>query len=230
MMRKVLFLLALVLIGLSALLASGAGFGRLALSLGANRMAATLFTDPAWRGLALFRAGEFEAAAEAFTAAGPEASYNRGLAEAFGGNDAAALEAFDLARFIRDDSDATANFDIIRSFYGGTAIDPDSLIVSPDREGDSMEAEVGQGVGRASGSGDEATNSSAALAMAELLRHGEEPLGVRQIFDDRFVSAGPHWLATLEDVPGEWLRARIADEHERRRKAGIGQEQGESEW
>ena len=60
--------------------------------------AARQLEDPAWRGSALYRSGEFASAAEAFARAkGPRASYNRGNALARAGKLEEALAAYDRA-------------------------------------------------------------------------------------------------------------------------------------
>lgn len=60
--------------------------------------AAEHFNDPAWRGSALYRAGDYEAAADAFARAqGADADYNRGNALARSGELEAAIEAYDAA-------------------------------------------------------------------------------------------------------------------------------------
>ena len=89
-------LMALFAVALFVALALGgtAPFGRLLLSAGLPGLAAPLFADPNWRGVAHYRAQDMQAAARAFAAA--RAHYNRGTAEARLGHYAAALEAYDL--------------------------------------------------------------------------------------------------------------------------------------
>ena len=57
------------------------------------------------------------------------------------------------------------------------------------------------------------------MGLAALESHGE--LGVRRIFDDRFMVADGRWLEQLADVPGDYMAARIAAEHKRRRALGL---------
>lgn len=60
--------------------------------------AATQLDDPEWKGSALYRSGQFDAAARAFAKAdGPRASYNRGNALARAGKLEEALKAYDAA-------------------------------------------------------------------------------------------------------------------------------------
>lgn len=62
------------------------------------KQAATQLDDPEWKGSALYRSGQFDAAAEAFAKAnGPRASYNRGNALARAGKLEEALKAYDTA-------------------------------------------------------------------------------------------------------------------------------------
>jgi Ca-activated chloride channel family protein len=71
-----------------------------ALEAGDAQRAAEQFEDPAWRGAAHYRAGDFAAAAQAFSAApaaNGESDYNRGNALARAGQLQQALEAYDRA-------------------------------------------------------------------------------------------------------------------------------------
>lgn len=107
---KGLVLVAAAALAVAALLGGGAPLSRVLLAMGMPKLAAPLFTDAEWQGVALYRAGEFDAAARAFSEA--RSFYNLGNAEAHRGQYAAALEAFDLAD-ARRDPDARANFDVV---------------------------------------------------------------------------------------------------------------------
>ncbi|HYQ38327.1 MAG TPA: VWA domain-containing protein [Pseudomonas sp.] len=72
--------------------------GQRLLEAGRPTEAAQRFADPQWRGIALYQAGDYAAAAAAFAeGADASAAYNRGNALAKGGELEAALEAYDLA-------------------------------------------------------------------------------------------------------------------------------------
>ncbi|SFQ09940.1 Ca-activated chloride channel family protein [Geopseudomonas sagittaria] len=76
--------------------------GQRLLEAGRPAEAAQRFSDPQWRGLALYRAGDYAAAAEAFAqGADAAAHYNRGNALALGGELAGALDAYEQA--LRED-------------------------------------------------------------------------------------------------------------------------------
>lgn len=228
-MRIVILVVALACFGTALLLGGAAPFGRVALTLGMPNIAAHLFTDPHWRGVALYKTGAFDEAVGALTIAGPEARYNLGNAQVQRANYAAALEAYDLAMIVREDAEAEANFDLVRAFYGGTEIEAGSIVVwGEDKEGPTEEAPVGKGAGRASGTGDEVTNTGASVGLPAL--QSREQRSVRRVFDDKFVVASPRWLETLEDVPGAYLAARIAQEYKARKKAGTGQKPEDTEW
>lgn len=213
---RVVVVIGMVAFAVAIVLGGAAPFGRLALSVGLPNLAAMLFDDPDWRGIALYRADRMDEAAAAFREA--RAFYNLGNAEAHRGRHAAALEAYDLS-IAGGDDDARANFDLISAFYAGLGIDPAALGLFPERkDGPEMDSFVGQGDGRAAGTGDEVTNANTMLGLAELDSRGR--LGVRRIFDDAFMVANDRWLAQLSDVPGEFLAARIA--HERKRRAALG--------
>ena len=214
---RVLACLAVLALGGAAALGGTAPFGRVLLALGMPGWAAPLFDDPGWRGVALYRSGAFDAAADAFRAAKSE--FNLGNAEAHLGQYAAALEAYDVA-LIRGDPDAQFNFDLVAAYYAGLGIDPEALGLFPERkEGPKEESFVARGDARAAGSGDEVTNNNTMLGLAELDSRGR--LGVRRVFDDKFMIADERWMTQLSDVPGEFLKARIAQEHKRRVKAGL---------
>jgi len=217
-MKLIFVITALALAGALAM-SGGAAFGRLALAAGLPGLAASLFSDPGWRGVALYRAERWDEAAEAF--AQTRAFYNLGNAEAQAGRYAAALEAYDIA-IAAGDAEARANFDTVAGFYAGLAIDPEALALFAKREtGPTAEAETGEGNGRAAGSGDEVTNTNTMLGLAELDSRGR--LGVSRVFDDAYMVADERWLGQLEDIPGAFLKARINHEHKRRQKAEAGQ-------
>jgi Ca-activated chloride channel family protein len=228
-MRRAVLILSLALVAGSALIWGGAPFGRLALALGQPRIAVHLFSDPAWRGVSFYRAGAFAEAAGAFAKAGPAAAYNLGNAQAQQAAYAAALESYDLAMAYREDPEAQANFDLVRSFYTGTRIDPDSIAFwGKERIGETVEAEIGRGAGRAAGTGEGVTNTGATVGLPAL--QSRDQIGVRKVFDDSFVLANPRWLVTLEDVPGAFLAARLSHEYKRRKKAGQGQPEADNPW
>ncbi len=214
-------LAAMICLVLALLAGHGtAPLGRLALGLGMNRLAAPLLAEPGWKGIALYWAGDHAGAAEEFRRAGD--FFNLGNAEAQAGNYAAALEAYDVARLVGDEQ-AAANFDLLAAFYAGLALDPEAPIAwfteKDGGEGAVVKSSIAQGNARAAGAGDGTTNTGALLGLPELASHGDER--IRKIFDDRFMVANTRWLATLSDVPGEYLKVRIAQEHKRRKKLGL---------
>ncbi|WP_372571818.1 hypothetical protein [Ruegeria jejuensis] len=212
-----LAVLSITLLILASLMGSTAPFGRVFMALGMNGLAAQVFDNPGWRGAALYRAGEYQGAAEAFEAAG--ALYNLGNAEAQSGRYAAALEVYDLA-ITRGDPDAQANFDVVAAYYAGLQIDPEALGLFPERkDGPQADSFIARGDARAAGTGSEVTNANTMLGLAELDSRGR--LGVRRIFDDKFMVADERWLNQLSDVPGEFMAARIAQEHKRRVRLGL---------
>ncbi|NIZ11755.1 tetratricopeptide repeat protein, partial [Pseudooceanicola sp. HF7] len=193
-MRVLAAITALALV-LALALGGPASFGRVFLSLSLPRLAAPMFQDPGWRGVALFRAGALEEAAESFTTA--QAWYNLGTAEARAGNYAAALEAYDRV-IPGGDPLARANFDLIAAYYASLGIDPAVLGLFGDgKEGVVEESFVAQGQARAAGTGEEVTNASAMLGNVELRSSAAQE--VRRVFDDRFMMADERWLQQLAD-------------------------------
>ncbi len=214
---KALALMTVVALVVAAALGGRTLFGRVLLAAGQPGLAAIVLADPAWRGVAQYRAGNHAGAAADFALA--LAPYNLGNAEARRGNYAAALEAYDIA-ILDGDRRAQANFDLVRAFYAGLGIDPDAYVPLPERgEGPEMEGFIGLGEGRAAGTGDAVTNTNTMLGLAELDSRGQ--LGVRRVFDDSFIVADERWLLQLEDVPGAFMQARILEEHKRRAELGL---------
>ncbi len=217
-MRWTLLVAALCLM-LSALLGGTAPLGRVFMAAGLPGLAAPLFGDPGWRGAALYRAGAFEQAGSAFREAGM--MLNLGNARVMQGAHAAALEAYDAGR-MTGDPDAGANFDLVAAFYAGLALDPDAPMAwAADKEktGVAQPSFVAQGDARAAGTGSQTTNGGALIGLPDLESLGR--LGVRRVFDDKFLVANRRWLSTLPDVPGDYMAARIEFEHRRRAKAGL---------
>lgn len=215
---RLLALIALLSAGLSLALSGTGGLGRVLLAMRLPGLAGPVLDDPAWRGVAFYRAGDRAGAADAFDTA--RAHYNRGTALARQGQYSEALEAYDLA-IAFGDADARANFDLIAAYYAGLGIDPETLGLFGKREGDvATESFVAQGNARAAGTGDDITNSTTMLDTVQLQSHGEQEK-VRRIFDDRFMVADRRWLEQLADVPGDYLAARIAHERKRRDRLGL---------
>ncbi|WP_116597767.1 hypothetical protein [Primorskyibacter marinus] len=214
---KALALIAVVATALALVLGGASGFGRVLLSAGMPALAAPLFQDAHWRGVALYRAGKLPDAAEAFADA--RAFYNLGTAQARDGKYSAALEAYDRV-IPGGDDDARANFDLIAAYYASLGIDPEVLgLFGEQKEGVIEESFVAQGRARAAGTGDEVTNASAMLGNVELRSNAAQQ--VRRVFDDRFMMADERWLRQLADVPGEYLAARISQERKRRNALGL---------
>ncbi|MDQ2075618.1 VWA domain-containing protein [Marinimicrobium sp. ABcell2] len=101
--------------GLEALWFNPDQRGERLLERGEPDQAAREFKNPEWRGTAHYRAGEYEAAAEAFAQSDtPRAHYNRGNALARAGQLEAALDAYDQAlSHAPDMQDAIANRELV---------------------------------------------------------------------------------------------------------------------
>lgn len=214
---RLIALIALAMGGIAIALGGVAPLGRLALALGLPRLAVPLLHDPDWRGVALYRSGDMAGAAAAFAAG--SGGLNLGLALVQEGRLTAALEALDLAR--PNDPRAAALHGLLMQHVAGVALDPASIYRFADRDSDApaVPAPTGQGQGRAAGTGDGVTNTSPLPDLPELESRGR--LGVRRVFDARHIAADERWLATLPDVPGDYLAARIEAERKRRRDLGL---------
>lgn len=121
--------------------------GRLLLERGQTVAAAEVFRDPLWRGVALFRTGDFKAAAQTFAAVDTaEGAYNQGNALVMLGQYDDAIARYDRALALHPGwPDALANRDIARirgarkKIEGGVTDDsessPDQLVFDKTKKG-----------------------------------------------------------------------------------------------
>ena len=213
------WLLVLLAAGSALLIGGTAPFGRLALSLGLEGPAGRLLEDPLWRGVALYRSGAFEEAAEAFRLAGPRASFDRGNALAFAGRFDEAAAAYDAVIFRDpDDEEAHANRALIAPFT--------SRILGEARAG-----------GRTEAAADAPAEEEAGLGSAPVatLRHEDIVPMLRKLyrgtsFTGQSIIASRQWLASLPDEPGRYLKLRLAAEHQRRIAQGTAVAAGGDPW
>jgi Ca-activated chloride channel family protein len=199
----------------TALAAGPAAFGRLALSFGWPSLAHRLLDDPAWQGVALYRAGRFKEADESFAAAGQRATFSRGNSLARLGDYPLAVAFYDAVLFREPaDEEARANRALVASLYDavvGEGLDAWRLsirdLVAKNRV-------------------DAATAHSQGSPMPA-------PAPQQQV-NPRFLAhsvvASRQWLATLEDEPGRYLKLRLAAEHRRRAEQGTAAHSGGDPW
>ncbi len=192
--------------------------GRVMLEAGWPRTAASLLSDPSERGAAFYRAGDYIAAQQAFADA--DEPYNGGLAAAQAGEYATALVAWERVLSLNpDDHEALANHKLITSLLAGIEFQATDPPEETDRSGEATEAAPGQGKARAASTGDDANSQKTGFWMPEIT--GEGLRRVPQIFDAQFIAANERWLATLQDQPGLYLRARLAAEQKAREASGV---------
>ncbi len=264
----------LALVGLAV---EPAALARLLMGAGMPGLAAAISDDPAWRGTALYAAGRYREAAEAFAGS----PYNRGNALALAGDLKGAMAAYDAA-LVRDpsDEDAKANRELMARLLdtpdapggrtageanaqadattryatktesdandAGTASTGEGLAghreasTAADSPGNSKAARTGKaeqravdpGRGQARGSASDAEgggrqgggNASVSEVVEREVRRVSKSFEAREIRPDR------HWLATLPDDPGRFVRLRILAEQTRRRADGTAVQPGSNPW
>lgn len=207
-MRRALPLLILLAAAACLALAGPTPIAKLALLAGRPGLAARLAEDPGVRGVALYRAGRYAEADAAFTAAGRDATYNRGLSLAVTGDLALAVAYFDAVLFAA----------------------PEDRAVRQDRA--VVAALVPPVVGAGDGIGRIAAIAAAAappLSRADL-NWGLTGRPARKPLTAQSVAASDGWLETLSDSPGEYLRKRLRAEHDRRAEQGLVVEHPASPW
>lgn len=194
-MRPALIALA----ALAALAVAGPeALGRLALHAGLDRAAAALLDDPAARGVALYRLGDYTAADADFARAGRSQTYNRGLSLAAVGDYPLSVAYFDAMLFVNPaDEQARANRDLV------------AAMVPPKRG-------ITTAPGRIKGAGGLDPGD---VPISDLLANASGPEWERRL-DAKGLAATDQWLDTITDDPGEFLKLRIRAEFDRR--AGLG--------
>ena len=191
--KWLLFVFALTLLSI----AGPNALGRVALLAGFPRLSLPLLSNPASRGLALFRSGDFTAADAAFARAGSRQTFNRGLALAASGRYADSLAYFDAVLFANPaDAEARRLHDRV------------STMVEPVR-GDSVAP------GRLAGHGSLLPPPGAIYSRAGL----PDPEWQKPVEARGFV-ANDDWLGSIGDDPGEFLRLRLKAEYEHRSNLG----------
>lgn len=197
-MRRVGIIVAAALVCLT--LAGPDAIGRLALRAGAGDWAASLLNQPAARGVALYRAGDWSAADAAFAEAGRSETYNRGLSLAAVGDYPLSVAYFDAVLFSNPaDAEARRNRDLVAAMY-------------PPTQGDSIAP------GRLRGAG--------GLGQADpeeqfIVNPGSQDADWRRMMTARGVAASDDWLTTISDDPGEFLALRLQAEFRRREAMGL---------
>lgn len=189
----------LLLLGLALVaLAGPQAWGRLALWAGMPAMAAQLLSDPAERGLALYRAGDFAAADRAFAQSGRTQTYNRGLSLAGTGQYALSRAYFDAVLFANPaDAEARHNRDLVNAMI-------------PPEQGDSIVP------GRIAAKGGLGPSGLAAATTSGVLM-----INWKRDVEARGIAASDEWLDSLSDDPGEFLRLRLRAEFDRRAAIGL---------
>ncbi len=189
-------LLAAGAVALVGLAVEPAALARLLLGAGLPGLAARVSDDPAWRGTALYAAGRYTQAAEAFLTS----PYNRGNALALAGDLKGALAAYEAA-VARDpaDEDAKANRELIAR-----------LLDTPDAPG-------GRTAGEANAKADSttryATKTESDANDAGTASTGEGLAGHRE-------------SASAADSPGNSKAARTGRAEQRAVDPGRGQARG----
>lgn len=178
---------------LAGLIVEPAALARLLLAAGLPGPAAAISGDPAWRGTALYAAGRYKEAAEAFAGF----PYNRGNALALSGDLKGALMAYDAA-LARDpaDEDAKANREVVAR-----------LLDTPDAPG-------GRTAGQANAKADAATR------YATKTESDADDPGTASTGDGL---AGHREASSAADSPGNSKAARTGRAEQRAVDPGRGQ-------
>lgn len=202
--------LALVaVVGLACVLAAGpAAWGRLLLRLGAPGTAARVLDDPAARGLALYRAGDYAGADVAFAEAGRSQTFNRALTLAATGQHALSVAYVDAVLFANpSDDEARRLRDLV-----------DAMV--PKTTGETTVP------GRLPGAGGLVPGDP---MEAPIIASTPDPTWKKPI-EARGFAASDAWLETLADDPGEFLRLRLRKEYERRAGLGLLRPEEAEKW
>jgi Ca-activated chloride channel family protein len=156
--------------------------------------AAARFADPMWRGTALFRDGQFDAAASLFAGYDtPDSAFNQGNALVMQGQYQAAVERFRRALELRPDwEDATVNMAIALA------------------RAESLKKEGGDMTGGMLGADEIVFDNSRPPPSA-----GEEQVQGEQALSDAELRS--IWLRQVQTRPADFLRAKFAYQNAMRR-------------
>ena len=159
--------------------------------------AADRFADPMWRGVALYRLGEFEQAAGVFAGFDtPEAAYNQATSLVFLGRYGEAVARYDRALELRPGwTPAAVNREIAAARAARLA-----------REG-------GEGTGGKLGA-DEIVFSDTKSPPSS----GEEQIGGGELLSDQELRS--IWLRQVQTRPADFLRVKFASQYAMRSRSG----------
>ena len=197
---------AAILIGLIAAAILGAvaldgaaPFSRAALWLGAPETAIRLARDPMVVGVARYRQGRYDEAADAFRRAGSRATFNWGGALARAGRYREAIAAY-RALLLRDPSDEEARFNLaqVLTLYEAPVGSP----LPGDEAGGDGSAPAGSTPSRLFVAGGAGEGGSKGVVERAQRQTALVQRSVRRGFEGRRVAANRRWLATLPDRPG----------------------------
>lgn len=198
MIRRALFALGAI----AVVVAGKAPLAKMLLVAGLPGLAAPLIGDPAARGVALYRAGDFAGADDAFRTAGRGSTFNRGLSLAATADYPLSRAYFDAVLFANPaDSEARENRNLVNALI-------------PPVLGEANDA------GRIAAESIAVPGGSPVDEIKRLGRPLEEGSRV----------ADAAWLETLQDDPGEFLRLRLAAEYKRRLSLGLTPPEGGDPW
>lgn len=194
---------SLFIAGFVAILVAGkAPLAKILLVLGLPGLAAPLIEAPASRGVALYLAGDYAGANDAFRRAGRGSTYNRGLSLAATGDYPLSRAYFDAVLFANPaDSEARENRNLVNALI-------------PPTMGEANDA------GRIAADSIAVSGGSPVDEIKRLGRPLEEGSRV----------ADAAWLENLQDDPGEFLRLRLAEEYKRRLSLGLTAPEGGDPW
>lgn len=194
---------SLFIAGFVAIMVAGkAPLAKILLVLGLPGLAAPLIEAPASRGVALYLAGDYTAANDAFRTAGRGSTYNRGLSLAATGDYSLSRAYFDAVLFANPaDSEARENRNLVNALI-------------PSIMGEANDA------GRIAADSIAVSGGSPVDEIKRLGRPLEEGSRV----------ADAAWLENLQDDPGEFLRLRLAEEYKRRLSLGLTAPEGGDPW
>lgn len=209
-------LIAVALVVAAVAWKRGAVLGRLALAFDRPQLAARLFDDPGWHGIALYRMGRFKEATTSFREAGKSTFFNRANALAMQGLYPEAVAFYDAVLFYNpDDHDARTNRALVNALIDKAGDVP--------LNGKFIPEDATFKDGSASAKGDRIP-SDYLYIWADNIRY-------KSVFrSGQIVSASEEWLESLVDDPGRYLKLRVAAEHERRRRAGTAMPSGDDPW
>ncbi|MFT5452299.1 MAG: Ca-activated chloride channel family protein [Enterobacterales bacterium] len=203
--------------------------------------AADLFEQEEWKSAALYKSGEYNAAADILSSQNSATSnYNRGNALAQSGRYEESIEAYDQALQLQNDmEDASYNKELVEQLLKQQQEQEQEQEQKDQQDGDQQENEEQQeqdgeqqdGEEEQSDSQDQQQDKQSDEQQEKEQKGEQEKTELEQMNDAEREQVLEQWLRMIKDDPGGLLRRKMYMEYQKRQQQGKKrQDKGEKVW